>query len=153
MPEDRILTAVDEDRDHGYTNLTFSTYEPPAAQYDSRGIFLGWSDDPYREWDERCKRAVLRVIRAKVPAYPGWCVDARGADRLVKINNCDLMGDDFWYVVNLRTHELNDKIIVHSCGEICERYGLPRDRLDMAAFELAMLRHSRLRFRGRVIPG
>lgn len=152
MPEEAILDAVHEDRDHGYTRLTFDEYVPPAAQRDEQGEFIAWSDDPFKVWDDWAKREVMRVIDSKVPAYPGWYVMVSGAQKIILISLRTLMGVDEFYAINLRTHELNDRTIVEACGQICERYRLPRDRVDLAAFLKARTAKSRLLYRWMKVP-
>jgi hypothetical protein len=152
MPEDPILTAVHEDRDAGYTRLTFDQYVPPAAEYDEFGNFIRFSHDPFKEWDAWAKYEIERVIRQKVPAYPGWKAITEGRHKMVFITLATLMGTDKFYAINLTTHELTPRNIVNACGEILEHYNLPRHRLDMAAFEIARLKHSRLLVRTRPIP-
>src|SRR5258708_29164330 len=152
MPQDPILEAVDESHHHGYTALTFSEYVPPAGQYDESGNLISLSHDPLRYWDDWAKREVMRVIDSKVPAYPGWFASADGQNKLVLISLRTLMGTERFYAINLRTHELSDRNIIEACGQICERYRLPRDRMDIAAFLRARQLHSKLLYRWAKVP-
>lgn len=152
MAEDPILQAVDEVTDHGYLELVFDEYVPPTADYDDRGEFIQLNDDPFKDWDDAAKREIMRVIAAKIPAYPGWWVLTDGRNKMAYISLRTLMGTDKAYAINLTTHDLCDRNIIEACGQICERYKLPRDRLDMPAFLRAREMQSRLLYRHVKVP-
>lgn len=108
--------------------------------------------DVHKDYDMWCARRAMALLLA---AYPGhlFQVQSDVKKHLFKISIPILMGVCNWYVVNLRTHEMSKETVVRAGGEILERYGIPRGRMDLAAFLEAREKHSALVRRSRPVPG
>lgn len=96
-----------------------------------------------------------RVMSVLLKEYPGhlWCVEHDLAQGICKISIPILMGIGYWYVLNLATHgDLTPGMVIVAGGEILERYGLPRCRLEIGSFLDARARYSALVDRRRAVP-
>lgn len=97
-------------------------------------------------------RRVMAVLKTH---YPGhfWCVEHDLKQGICKISIPILMGISNWYVLNLRTHgDLTPGMVIAAGGEILERYGLARGRLNIGSFLEAREQHSALTHRRRPVP-
>jgi len=152
MPEDPIYLRADEVTVGRHDRIFVTQYEAPGIERDNAGKIITLRDDPFKEWDLWAAGEIEKVMIAHVPIYPGWTVRVDGKQKFAAVSLQSLMGTDEWYFINLTTHDITPRMILHACGEILERYGLPRDRLDIAAFEAARKTHSRLVDKRRKVP-
>lgn len=148
MPHDLVTTRQDvvlKDTHGGHDSVVLSKYEAPSGP-DGEVAF-----DPFKEYDDWAARQVMATLRAH---YPGhfWHVVHNCAQGVCLISIPILMGINNYIAVNLKTHTMDDKRSVVAGGEILERYGLLRGRLQLAPFLEAREKHSALVVPSREVP-
>lgn len=143
MPQDAFTVRQDVIEETGHHDIVvLSKYEAPG---DPETV------DLFRDFDNwRAKR----IFALLITHYPGhlWATQSDVAQGIVKIGIPILMGICNWYVINLKKTELTPGAIVVAGGEILERYGLPRGRLQIGSFLEARETHSALVNPGRAVP-
>lgn len=120
-------------------------YEHPDLGDDPR-------EDALKAADLRMARNIGGLLETTYPGHP-WFVEVSHAQGVVMISLPALMGQNR-YVVKL--HELKSdpgmKAIVRGCGEILERYRLPRAGFSPTEFQAALRRHPIYRNRNAPVP-
>ncbi len=149
MPHD--LQTVRQDiihkDEHGAHDMAvLKKYEAPA---DGDGYV---ARDPHKGFDEWAAGEVMAILNAE---YPGhfWRVVHDSHHGVCLISIPILMGINNYMAVNLRTHALDSYRVKVAGGEILERYGLRRGRLQLGAFLDAREQHSALVLPSRKVPG
>lgn len=129
---------------HDMTAVT--SYEAPCGP---NGEVL---HDPYKKMDQANQKWMAEVL---LRHYPGhfWSTKHDGAQRMAYVSIPILMGVNKYWAVNLVTDTLSEGLLVRMGGEILERYGLRRGRLELGSFLEARDKHSALLNRHRIVPG
>ncbi len=149
MPHDLVTTRQDVlEKSHkgGHDRVLLTKYEAPATA--DNGI----APDALKEYDEWAAKQAMAVLEA---AYPDhfWRVVHDSFQGMAFISIPVLMGINNFMAVNLKTHALDSYRVKVAGGEILERYGLRRGRLDLTPFLEAREKHSALVVPGRKVPG
>ena len=101
-------------------------------------------DDPLYDWFENAdKHWTAKVQRFIVTHYPlhHFCADINCRHGYIKVYIPELMGTVNGYVLHIRDLKGDEdfsKKMHGACGEILERYRIPRARFSEAAFKEAM---------------
>lgn len=150
MPHDPVLVGqkfVEKSGFGGHDSLLLKKYEAPASG--DGGIAY----DEFEGYDEYCAKGMMILLNQTYSSYIGfWATRHDMAQKIAGISMPVLMGIDNWMVINRRTHDLTPGIIIASGGEILERYGLSRVRLNLGAFLDARNKHSALTVKSRKVP-
>jgi hypothetical protein len=80
-------------------------------------------------------RAVAAIVESHYGGHP-WRIEASHAQGIVKIQLPVLMGPTNWYVIHISSLKGEDgrRKIVRACGEILERYRIPRHSFSLDHF-------------------
>lgn len=156
MPHDPVATGytVVEKDTHGSPDLVLrATYEAPAAADGSV------AEDPYKEYDMWVASRAIQLLLKVYPDYP-WTAKHDTAlnrktgnhDKLLLIGIPILMGVNNYYAINVQTTPLSQGRVLAAGGEILERYGCRRGRMQLAQFLEARAKHSALVIPSRKVP-
>jgi hypothetical protein len=149
MPHDLVTTRQEvlaKSSIGGHDRVVLTKHEAPAGPNNEVEF------DPFQEFDEWAARQVMKTLEQH---YPDHCFrvihDSHQGVCLISIPI--LMGVNKFMAVNLKTHSMDDKCAVAAGGEIQERYGLRRGRMQLAPFLEAREKHSALVVPSREVPG
>jgi hypothetical protein len=107
--------------------------------------------DQWAEYDVWVAARMLSILLSEYPGHP-WRCRHDSIQGVALISNWILMGMGHWMAVNLKTHDLTPDLIIRMGGEILERYGLPRGKLELGSFLEARNKHSALVIKSRKVP-
>lgn len=95
-------------------------------------------DDPYAAADAELAQKIYSVVNRYYPNHP-WKIISNIEQGIVQINLPLFMGINY-YVIKV-SHLKNDpslKLVKNACGEILERYQIPRQGFDRDHFQTAV---------------
>lgn len=147
MPHDPILLRQDvipKAKTGGHDMVVLTKHEAPATPDE------GIAHDPYKAKDLEVAGTMMKWLNEKYAGYP-WATQCDSKQGIVKFNIPILMGTDYWYVINLHTHDIVEGMH-KGAGEILERYRQPRTGFNLGAFLEARGKHSKLIIPGRPVP-
>jgi hypothetical protein len=148
MPADPVLTDqhLVEGNNAQHDIVVLEQHEAPANALGNATF------DPWKEFDAWRAKRVMHVLQVE---YPGhfWCVVSDNKQGIVKISIPILMGVGNWFVINQKTHDVTPGMVIVAGGEILERYGLTRGRMNVGSFLDAREKHSALVVPSRKVPG
>lgn len=147
MPHDPKVSSVKFENGRFY----IEQHEAP-AEVDDRGNYLR-AEDPFQQADADMAKAMMVWLDKHFPMGGYWATNADLKQGICWFNIPALMGQDFVWRINLRTHSDVPMEMHKGAGEILERYDLPRGRFDADRFAAARAKHSRLVLPTRQIPG
>jgi hypothetical protein len=107
--------------------------------------------DIHAEYDVWVAARMMSILLSEYPRH-SWRCRHDSIQGVALISNWILMGMGNWMAVNLKTHELTPQLIIRMGGEILERYGLPRGKLELGSFLEARQKHSALVIKTRKVP-
>lgn len=95
--------------------------------------------DPFQAADIALTKQIAAVIEFHYPGHP-WFVNVSHEDGIVQISLPALMGPRWKHVVHIWRLKSDPgmRSIVRACGEILERFGLPRNRYSHSDFRAAL---------------
>jgi hypothetical protein len=108
--------------------------------------------DLFQAYDEWAAREVMKTLEAEYPGHC-WRVIHDSFQGVCLISIPILMGVNKFMAVNLKTHNMDSHRAKVAGGEILERYGLSRGRINVGAFLDAREKHSALVVPTRQVPG
>src|SRR5438105_314939 len=149
MPHDLTtehLTVLEKDQHGGHDRVLLQKYEARATA--DNGI----AEDVWKDYDIWAAKQVMAVLERHYPGHL-WRVVHDSFQGMCLISIPVLMGVNRFMAVNLKTHVMDDKRAVAAGGEILERYGLLRGRIQTPAFLEARAKHSALVMPNRQVPG
>lgn len=149
MPHDSVIesqSVLEKSTHGGHDLVNVTSYEAPCGP---DGEIL---HDPFKRMDQANQKWMAEVLQRH---YPGhfWSTKYDGAQKMAYVSIPILMGINKFWAVNLTTDQLTDALLMRMGGEILERYGLKRGRLQLDQFLDARARHSALVVPGREVPG
>lgn len=98
-------------------------------------------DDPYAAADLALVRNIATYVNLHYPGHP-WFIEASHYAGIVKINLPLLMKQNYFVVKISSLHtDPGFRSIIKGCGEILERYRLPRSGYSHSDFLAAQARH------------
>lgn len=145
MPGDPFIVAQEVDTSGQHDIINVQKYEQP---YGTDGEPLV---DEFAGFDMDCAKTVKRLLDKAYPDHL-WAVISDVRQGIVKFNIPTLMGLNNWWLINLRTTQMTPQAILLGGGEILERYGLRRGRMEIGSFLNARAKHSALVVPGRPVP-
>lgn len=77
-----------------------------------------------------CK-GIGRLLEFHYPGHP-WAVEVNVKQGYAKISIPDLLGPNWGYVILL--NGMTDKAVIEAGGHILERFKMPRNKIDVAAY-------------------
>ncbi len=103
-------------------------WTPSGTTYEKPNLGDYAEDDPYMTADLTLTAGIAAVIEQHYPGHP-WLIQVTHKQRIVKINLPLLMGSVNWYVIPIEKFKTDPgmKCVVEGCGEILERYEIPRN--------------------------
>lgn len=149
MPHDLVTerqTVLERTRLGGHDRVVLQRYEAPATADGGIG------EDVRKDYDQWAAAQVMAVLEAEYPDHL-WRVVHDSHHGVCLISIPILMGINNYMAVNLRTHALDNVRVKNAGGEILERYGLKRGRLELGSFLDARAQHSALVVPNRKVPG
>lgn len=149
MPHDPIIERQDvlpKSSFGGHDVVAVTSYEAPSGP---NGEIL---HDPYKTMDQANQRWMAEVLQRHYPGHL-WATRHDGAQRMAYVSIPILMGINKFWAVNLVTDALTEGLLMRMGGEILERYGLRRGRLELGSFLDSREKHSALVNRSRDVPG
>lgn len=148
MPHDAVIERQDPILKSGagqHDMTAVTSYEAPCGP---DGEVL---HDPYKAMDQANQKWMADTL---LRHYPGhfWSTKHDGAQRMAYVSIPILMGVNKYWAVNLMLDTLSEALLVRMGGEILERYGLRRGRLELTPFLEAREKHSALVMPSRKVP-
>lgn len=149
MPDDAITFREDViEKSMGGTGhdiVVRHQYEQPMAS-DTEA-----ADDPHAEMDMANCRWMMDILQRHYRGHL-WRVKHDGAQRMAYVSIPILMGINRYWAINLVTDALTEGLVVRCGGAILERYGLSRERFNLASFLEAREKYSALVVPKRIVP-
>lgn len=125
--EVRVVATEITDAQRGLKMQIQQGYVPP----------LDGSQGDLDAFDMRIAKGICLILCHFYYGYP-WHVKADSAQGIVAFQIPELMGATLHYVIRLAEYrELTPELIMRCGGELLERMGLPRRRIDVPAFVAA----------------
>ena len=149
-----VKTEIVEDDAPGAHDQKRTTQYIPTLDADGNVL-----PDPYREYDIWVADQAARLLEEAYPGY-GWRTmhdtarnkDTGNHDKILLISIPVLMGINNYIAINRQQTELTEGRVLAAGGEILERYGQRRGRMQLAQFLEARAKHSALVNRSRKVP-
>ena len=112
---------------------------PSGAKYDHPDLGDDPEQDPYLQADLTVTLRISAVIEHHYPGHP-WMVKVSHMKGIIQIGIPMLMGANNWYVIPLGELRSDPalKCVMRGCGEILERYRIPRQAFSRDHFLTAL---------------
>jgi hypothetical protein len=148
MPHDAecLSEAVVEKSSHGGHDMVIRRLHDAPAGPDGEVL-----DDPFASMDLANAEWMMGVLNKHYAGVP-WRTVYDGRNKMAHFSIPILMGINRYWSINLTADELSEGLLMRAGGELLERYKVPRDRFDLAAFLSARALHSALLVQSRDVP-
>ncbi|MGH6791254.1 MAG: hypothetical protein ACRECF_00740 [Methyloceanibacter sp.] len=115
-------------------------YRHPTRLYQHPDLGDDPRPDPYAKADAELRDWIGGLIQMHYPNHP-WRVSVEHKQGMIMIQIPQLMGATNWYTIPMQRvaghHDLKRKVI-NGCGDILERYQIPRAAFSPAEFLRAL---------------
>lgn len=92
--------------------------------------------DRFTNADLHLTKAVATTVQSFYPGHP-WRVEVSHAQGIIKIQLQPFMGPTHWHVIHISSAKVVSELrtkVMRACGEILERYQVPRARFSLDDF-------------------
>ena len=136
VKDDTTILSETTESDRGIDITTFDGYQAP----------LDGTFDEFEVADHILKMEVTKLLMSAYLGYP-WHVIAEIRQGFVAFNLPELMGDSLHVFIRIEDKErIGKRLILDLAGNLLERMGLPRGRVDLDAYRAARLRLHTFKF-------